>query len=136
MTSPTRSRALAVALAAPLLMLPGCGPDTHGVNLVNSTDRVVLAEFLTIDTAGEMTPYGRAIVQPGDQFTHRMEDAPRGQRSRVRLVLEGETPDYDNWVLMSLSEEKTRYYDLRLIDGRLRAVEQKRGRPTPRTTGE
>ena len=122
----------AVALGA-AMFIGGCA-ETNGVDVYNATDQVVKVEMLSHDATGAMSVYSTAIINRGATFTNRMEEPVRGQALRARFMLEHETQADENWVMLNLPGKSTRFYQLELVDGRLKAVAQKRGRPEAQTS--
>jgi hypothetical protein len=110
------------------VVLGGCA-DTHGVDVYNATGEIVTVEMLSHDAAGTMTVYSTATINRDATFTNRMESPVRGQALRARFMLEGQSMDDENWVMLNLPNKSTRFYQLEVVDGRLKAVVQKRGRP-------
>ena len=116
-------------LAGAALGLGAC-ESTHGVYVQNATDQVVRAEMLTVNTAGESSVYSTALISSGATFVNRMPEPVRGQTMRVRLILENQTADDNNWIMLSLPDKKKpRHFVLHLENGRLRADEAKRRNP-------
>lgn len=106
----------------------GCAP-THGVDVYNATGEYVTVEMLSHDAAGDMNVYSTATLNRDATFINSMESPVKGQSLRARFRLEDQTLADENWVMLNLPEKTTRYYRLELIDGRLKAIEEKRGRP-------
>lgn len=110
------------------LTLSGCAP-THGVDVYNATGEYVTVEMLSHDAAGDMTLYSTATLNRDSTFINSMDSPVKGQSLRARFRLEDQTLADENWVMLNLPEKTTRYFRLELADGRLKAIEEKRGRP-------
>lgn len=108
--------------------LGGCA-DANGVDVYNATGEVVNVEMLTLDAGGTMTVYATGTINRDSTFSNRMESPVRGQAMRARFTLDGQSLADENWVMLNLPGKSTRFYQLELVDGRLKAVTQKRGRP-------
>lgn len=117
------------------LAVGACAP-THGVDVYNATGQVISVEMLSHDPNGEMTTYGSATINRDASFVNSMEAPVRGQSMRARFRVEGESLAEENWVMVNLPGKTMRYYQLEMVDGRLKAVEQKRGRPESAKTSE
>lgn len=116
------------AMTAAVATTGGCA-ETHGVDVYNATGEIVTVEMLSHDAAGTMTVYSTGTINRDSTFTNRMESPVRGQALRARFMLEGQSLADENWVMLNLPDNSTRFYQLELVDGRLKAVTQKRGRP-------
>lgn len=124
-----RPRWIALSLiASPLLVAAGCAP-TYGVDVYNATDKIVNVELLTLDPEGTMTVYSTGTINKEGTFINRMDKSPRGQTMRARFMIDGQKLEDENWVMLNLPTTQTRFFQLELADGRLKAVPQKPNRP-------
>ena len=121
--------ALAIGLTGIVLTLAACGDVAYGVEVYNDTDEVIRAEMLTVNAQGESAPYSSAIVNRGAVFENRMAGPVRDQAMRVRFTLADNPRDDPNWIMLSIPQDKSRTYSLRLEGGRLRAQEFTRSKP-------
>jgi hypothetical protein len=118
----------AAALASSAL-LGGCSiGSVHGVEINNTTDRIVRVELLQLRKTGEMTVYSTQMLGPGGAFKNKVDSEERRSGMRVRMMLEGQTVGDANWVMLNLPDSRDRVYDLTLVGNRLSAREQSKGK--------
>lgn len=128
-----RSTALTLLPAASLLgastLLGGCSiGGVHGVEINNTTDRIVRVELLQLRKTGEMTVYSTQMLGPGGAFKNKVDSEERRPGMRVRMMLEGQRVEDANWIMLNLPEKNDRVYDLMLVSNRLTAREQSKGK--------
>lgn len=128
-----RSIALLMLPAASLLgasaLLGGCSiGGVHGVEINNTTDRIVRVELLQLRKTGEMTVYSTQMLGPGGAFKNKVDSEERRPGMRVRMMLEGQTVGDANWIMLNLPDKNDRVYDLMLVGNRLSAREQSKGK--------
>lgn len=128
-----RSTALLMLPAASLLgasaLLTGCSiGGVHGVEVNNATDRIVRVELLQLRKTGEMTVYSTQILGPGGAFKNKVDSEERRPGMRVRMMLEGQSVEDANWIMLNLPDSRDRVYDLMLVGNRLSAREQSKGK--------
>ncbi len=127
-----RSTVPLIAAAASALglcvLLGGCASGVHGVEINNTTDRIVRIELLQLRKTGEMTVYSTQMLGPGGEFKNKVDSEERRPGMRVRMMLEGQQVGDANWIMLNLPDSRDRVYDLALIGNRLSAREQTKAR--------
>lgn len=128
-----RSTALTLLPAATLLgasaLLGGCSiGGVHGVEINNTTDRIVRVELLQLRKTGEMTVYSTQMLGPGGEFKNKIDSEERRPGMRIRMMLEGQKVEDANWIMLNLPDKHDRVYDLMLVSNRLSAREQSKGK--------
>ena len=117
-----------LALLAAAALLPGCAGSVHGVEINNTTDRIVRVELLQLRKTGEMTVYSTQMLGPGGDFKNKVEADERRPGMRVRVMLADQKVEDANWILLNLPDSRDRAYDLTLSGNRLSAREQTKNR--------
>ena len=126
--------ALLLTLLAPAFApLSGCSSGIHGVEISNSTDRVVRVELLLLKKDGELSVYSTQTLSPGGDFKHKVDDDDRRPGMRVRMTLADQTLSDSNWVMLNLPTNHDRAYDLEIVGNQLTAKETTR-KPRNRST--
>lgn len=128
------ARAVGLTLISALAAYSGGCTPTRGVNVHNATGEMVSVEMLAHEPSGEVVTYGKAVVDIDETFLNTMVEPVRGQTLRARFRLGSQTLADENWVMINLPKDTTRYYSLQVIDGRLKALPQLRGRPESNTS--
>ncbi|MFN7021389.1 MAG: hypothetical protein ACK4WH_08700 [Phycisphaerales bacterium] len=124
-------RGAAVALASVASALAGgCNAENvYGVDIQNRTGQEVLVEFLDVGSDGSARVYSSARLPSKGTFSNRVSYAEHGYGKRVRFSLpDRPAEDLGAKVELKLPEEQSRYYDLKLKNGRLMAEEYPKGR--------
>ncbi len=109
----------------------GCSvhSNTYGVDINNKTGQNVLVEFLDVGSDGSTKVYSTATLAAKGTFINRVPAPEQGYGKRVRFTLPDRPPeDLGARLELKLSDEKARYYDLTLANGRLSAKEYAKGR--------
>lgn len=119
--------ALACAVGA---MVGGCNVENvYGVDIHNRTGEEVLVEFLDVGSDGATRVYSSARLPSKGTFSNRVTYAEHGYGKRVRFSLpDRPAEDLGARVELKLPEEMSRYYDLKMKNGRLTAEEYPKGR--------
>ncbi len=120
--------AISASLLAALALLPACGASVHGLELNNTTDRIVRVELLQLRKTGDMTVYSTQTLSPGGMFKNKVEEEERRPGMRVRVMLADQKVEDANWILLNLPQDHDRTYDLALSGIRLTAREQTKNR--------
>jgi hypothetical protein len=103
--------------------------NTYGVDIHNKTGQNVLVEFLDVGSDGSTKVYSTATLAAKGTFTNRVPAQEQGYGKRVRFSLADRPPEDTGARLeLKLSDDKARYYDLTLANGRLSAKEYAKGR--------
>ncbi|GEM_PF-3523812 len=133
MMTPLRMAAMGFIGATALCAATGCS-TTYGVDIQNRTGQNLMVEFMDVASDGSTTTYSTARLGPKGSFTNQVTHTEQGFGKRVRFSLPDRPPqDSAARVDLKLSDDRSRYYDLELNNGRLVAKELAKGRnPTDR----
>jgi hypothetical protein len=117
--------------------MSGCmNSNTYGVDIQNKTGQNLRVEYLQVGSDGTTKVYSTGHLAPKGGFTNREPAPEQGFGKRVRFSLPDRPPeDAGAHVELKLSEEKARYYDLVVTNGRLMAKEYVKGR-TPTASSD
>lgn len=124
-------------VAALGLPLSGCSIENHyGVDIQNHTGQILMVEFLDVKSDGTTSVYSTAKLAPKGSFTNRVTYEEQGFGKRLRFSLpERPAEDLGSRLELKLPEDSSRFYDLKLKNGRLMAEEFAKGR-TPTASSE
>ena len=126
--SPPRRTIASFFLLTAAALLPACAGGVHGVEINNTTDRIVRVELLQLRKTGEMTVYSTQMLGPHGEFKNKVDSEERRPGMRVRVMLADQKVEDANWILLNLPDSRDRVYDLTLAGNRLSAREQTKNR--------
>lgn len=113
-------------MAIPAFVLGGCA-SPPGIEVTNSSGRTLKVEYLGVRGDGTTELFSSGSFANGSTATYKVEqEGTHG--ARVRFSLPDAPEDDASLVQLKLSDDKTRYYDIVYISGRLLAREMKKDR--------
>lgn len=114
--------ALVCCTVLPGFFLGGCA-NPPGIEISNSSGRALKVEYLGVRGDGSTELYSSGTVADGSLVTYKVEQQGT-HGARIRFSLPEAPEDESSIVQLKLPDQKTRYYDLVYISGRLVAREQ------------